>query len=88
MGPWGSRRRCWPPSSAWSHRRPSHTLSAVVLSWSFNAIHCGLNPTRVSGARDHRPPSQSSKMVLASVHGGGPILTIDRTVFEMWLGSL
>ena len=26
--------------------------------------------------------------VLSTVHYGGPILTVDRTVFEMWLGSL
>ena len=26
--------------------------------------------------------------VLSTMHDGGPILTIDRTVFEMWLGPL
>ena len=26
--------------------------------------------------------------VLASIHVGGPILTVDRTIFEMWLGAL
>jgi len=36
----------------------------------------------------HKPPSQSSKMVLVSVHGGGPILTIHRTVFALWLEDL
>ena len=36
--------------------------------------------------KTHSPPSHSSKTVLSIVHVGGPILTIDRTVFEMWMG--
>ena len=35
-----------------------------------------------------RLPSHISKTVVSTVRGGGPILTIDRTVFELWLGTL
>ena len=34
-----------------------------------------------------RLPSHISKMVVSTVWVGGPILTIDRTIFEMWLGT-
>ena len=40
------------------------------------------------GAWGHRPPSHSSKTVLSTVYVGGPNWTIDRTIFELWLGSL
>ena len=35
-----------------------------------------------------RLPNHISKMVVSTVRVGGPILTVDRTIFEMWLGSL
>ena len=34
---------------------------------------------------DQRPPSQSSKTVLSTVHVGGQTCTVDGAVFEMWL---
>ena len=40
------------------------------------------------GAGDHRPPSQSSKTVLSTVHVGGPKWIVGGTIFEMWLGGL
>ena len=47
-----------------------------------------VNGTTYRPARPPRPPSQSSKTVLVSVHVGPPTLPVDSTVFEMWLGSL
>ena len=41
-----------------------------------------------SGAGDHRPPSQSSKIVPPTIHLGPPAHTVDTAIFEMWLGSL
>ena len=34
-----------------------------------------------------RLPNHISKMVVSTVRVGGPILTVDRTIFEMWLGD-
>ena len=36
----------------------------------------------------HNFPSHSSKMVLSIVKIGPPTYTVDRTVFELWLGGL
>ena len=36
----------------------------------------------------HSPPSHSSKTVLPTVHVGEPFFTLDRTIFELWLGAL
>ena len=35
-----------------------------------------------------RLPSHISKMVVSTVSGGGPELTVGRTIFELWLVSL
>ena len=35
-----------------------------------------------------RLPSHNSKTVVSTVSGGGPKWTIDRTIFELWLGTL
>ena len=40
------------------------------------------------GAQTHRAPNHISKMVLSTVHFGPPTCTVDRTVFELWLGGL
>ena len=40
------------------------------------------------GTKAHSPPSHISKTVLASVHVGPPTCTVDRTIFELWLGEL
>ena len=36
----------------------------------------------------HSPPSHISKIVLSIVKIGPPTCTVDRTIFEMWLGAL
>ena len=33
-------------------------------------------------------PIHISKMVVSTVSGGGPKLTVGRTIFEMWMGRL
>ena len=43
---------------------------------------------RLTVLGDQRPPSQSSKTVLSTVHVGGPKWMVGGTVFEMWLGAL
>ena len=35
-----------------------------------------------------RLPSHISKMVVSTVNRGGPKWTVDRTLFELWLGGL
>ena len=42
-------------------------------------------PRKDRCAKDHNAPSHISKMVPPTIHLGPPNLTIDRTVFEMWL---
>ena len=37
---------------------------------------------------DDRLPSHISKMVVSTVHGGGPKWIVGGTVFELWLGGL
>ena len=45
-------------------------------------------PREGGGPKDHRAPSHISKTVLSTVKIGPPPLTVDTSVFEMWLGSL
>ena len=40
------------------------------------------------GLSDYRVSGKAMVKVLDFVQFGGPILTIDRTIFEMWLGAL
>ena len=42
-------------------------------------------PRKDRCAKDHNAPSHISKMVPPTIHLGPPNLTIDRTIFEMWL---
>ena len=45
-------------------------------------------PREDRSVMDHSPPSHISKIVPPTIHLGPPPLTVDTTIFEMWLGSL
>ena len=53
---------------------------------------CALGPPDLSyWAATHLPVTEccrTGSYMVVRVQSSGPILTIDRTVFEMWLGSL
>ena len=73
-----------PDAQGNDHRREVWAMARLVLL-----------PTALSchnrGIADLGEParlSHISKMVLSIVKFGGPVLTVGRTVFEMWLGAV
>ena len=58
----------------------SHTSIRLLVS------RLAKRPTFAPGKNSEEVALRSP--VLSTVHFGGPILTIDRTVFELWLGGL
>ena len=67
------------------HTSPNHIAKRKFLP----SLRSDIHDTGIASPRCvDRLPSHISKMVVSTVSGGGPFFTIDRTVFEMWLGSL
>ena len=53
-----------------------------------SAARGGLTPDGVGAGSSYRSRASLSVKVLDFIKSGGPILTVDRTIFEMWLGGL
>ena len=76
-------------SSIESHMNASHNIGrSSILCYHIGAAHDEPSPREVGSGLAHRSRTNLKVKVLDFVKSGGPKWTVDRTVFEMWLGAL
>ena len=62
-----------------------HISNTVLSTVKLGPPEGARTPRKDRCGKVHRAPSHISKTIPPTIHLGPPNLTIDRTVFEMWL---